>query len=225
MNTETTDIVLVTDCNSQSVLFLDYIHQKTGCRVSALNPQERFLMPEGRRALVLLDGDHVNEKDLLVWNTRAEENKAIVLSAFNVRDNKQVMELLIGIHLRGVFYRQDNLELICKGIVKLLEGELWISRPLSAMLIDFYRRQQVNTYRPVCGLTRRELEIVTLLVSGASNTEIAEKLFVSEHTVKSHLYNLFRKINVHNRIQATNWARQNLGTIPVMASRYANGRR
>ncbi len=106
-----------------------------------------------------------------------------------------------------------------------MEGELWISRPLSAMLIDFYRRQQVNTYRPVCGLTRRELEIVTLLVSGASNTEIAEKLFVSEHTVKSHLYNLFRKINVHNRIQATNWARQNLGTIPVMASRYANGRR
>ena len=102
MNTDTTDIVLVTDCNSQSVLFLDYIHQKTGCRVSALNPQERFLMPEGRRALVLLDGDHVNEKDLLVWNTRAEENKAIVLSAFNVRDNKQVMELLIGIHLRGV---------------------------------------------------------------------------------------------------------------------------
>ncbi|WP_143543328.1 hypothetical protein [Salinicola salarius] len=113
MNTENTDIVLVTDCNSQSVLFLDYIHQKTGCRVSALSPQERFPVAEGRHVLVLLDGDHVQEKDLLAWNTRAEENNAIILSAFNVRDNKQVMELLIGIHLRGVFYRQDNLELIC----------------------------------------------------------------------------------------------------------------
>ncbi|MCP1365881.1 LuxR C-terminal-related transcriptional regulator, partial [Halomonas sp. BBD48] len=73
-------------------------------------------------------------------------------------------------------------------------------------------------YRPVCSLTHREQEIISLLGSGASNTEIADKLFVSEHTVKSHLYNTFRKIKVHNRIQAMNWARQNLGPLPPIHS-------
>ena len=72
----------------------------------------------------------------------------------------------------------------------------------------------MNSYRPACGLTQRELEIIGLLGTGATNAEIAEKLFVSEHTVKSHLYNIFRKIKVHNRLQAMNWARRNLFSVP-----------
>ncbi|BBI71022.2 hypothetical protein HAALTHF_09420n [Vreelandella aquamarina] len=114
---------------------------------------------------------------------------------------------------RGVFYRNESLEVICKGIHALLEGELWMSRDLMARLILFYRKYQSNAFRPACGLTNREMEIISLLSAGSSNQQIADKLFVSEHTVKSHLYNIFRKINVHNRIQALNWIHQNLGPI------------
>jgi LuxR family transcriptional regulator of csgAB operon len=88
-----------------------------------------------------------------------------------------------------------------------------MSRDLMARLILFYRKYQSNAFRPACGLTNREMEIISLLSAGSSNQQIAEKLFVSEHTVKSHLYNIFRKINVHNRIQALNWIHQNLGPI------------
>lgn len=45
---------------------------------------------------------------------------------------------------------------------------------------------------------------------GASNIEIARLLFISENTVKTHLYNLFRKIAVKNRTQAVTWANENL---------------
>lgn len=135
-------------------------------------------------------------------------------SAINISDEEEAASLLVSTHLQGVFYRQDSLSLISKGIAKLLEGDMWMSRPLMTRLLDFYRRQQLNAYRPVCGLTQREVEIIGLLGTGASNTEIADQLFVSEHTVKSHLYNIFRKIKVHNRIQAMNWARQNLA-MPV----------
>ena len=48
------------------------------------------------------------------------------------------------------------------------------------------------------------------LMTGASNSEIASSLFVSEHTIKSHLYNVFKKINVRNRLQAVRWAKENL---------------
>lgn len=56
----------------------------------------------------------------------------------------------------------------------------------------------------------REQEIIRYLMTGASNTEIADSLFVSEHTIKSHLYNVFKKLNVKNRLQAVSWAKEYL---------------
>ncbi|HCH5920402.1 helix-turn-helix transcriptional regulator, partial [Vibrio parahaemolyticus] len=45
---------------------------------------------------------------------------------------------------------------------------------------------------------------------GASNQQIAEQLFVSENTVKTHLHNIFKKIDVKNRVQALIWAKENI---------------
>ena len=59
-------------------------------------------------------------------------------------------------------------------------------------------------------LTRREMEILDVLASGAKNEEIANKLFISPHTVRTHLYTIYRKIQVSNRLQAVLWASKNL---------------
>jgi ATP/maltotriose-dependent transcriptional regulator MalT len=63
------------------------------------------------------------------------------------------------------------------------------------------------------GLTPRELEILTLIAHGLSNREIAEKLFVSENTVKTHSANLFSKLNARRRTQAVQIAKE-AGVIP-----------
>jgi len=59
-------------------------------------------------------------------------------------------------------------------------------------------------------LTHREIEILSLVAIGAKNEEIADKLFVSPHTIKTHLYNIYKKLFVSNRLQATLWATKHL---------------
>jgi DNA-binding NarL/FixJ family response regulator len=56
------------------------------------------------------------------------------------------------------------------------------------------------------GLTRRELEILRLVAEGGTNGDVARRLWVTEPTVKFHLANIFRKLNVTNRTQASRWA-------------------
>jgi LuxR family transcriptional regulator of csgAB operon len=64
--------------------------------------------------------------------------------------------------------------------------------------------------KEVVFLTQRELEILSMVVSGATNEEIAARVCISPHTVKTHIYNIFKKINVPNRLQAALWAAKNL---------------
>ena len=63
------------------------------------------------------------------------------------------------------------------------------------------------------GITKRELEILSLIASGLSNREIAEKLFVSENTVKTHSSRLFEKMNAKRRTQAVQIGKE-VGLIP-----------
>jgi len=58
-------------------------------------------------------------------------------------------------------------------------------------------------------LTRRELEILRLAAEGSSNSQLAQKLWVTEQTVKFHLSNIYRKLNVTNRTEASRWAHLN----------------
>ncbi|ARS52417.1 LuxR C-terminal-related transcriptional regulator [Kushneria konosiri] len=212
-------VLLVTEINPQSELFMQYVRDRIGCEVETLAPRDAVPAEDDIQRVVLLDADHVNEKDMYHWEeSAASDSNTLTLAAFNLADENQAVNLATTFRLQGVFYRRDSLALICKGIAKLINDELWMSRNLMTRLIRFYRRQQINAFRPANGLTHRELEILRLLGTGASNTEIANQLFVSEHTVKSHLYNIFRKLKVRNRIQAMNWVRQNLGGAPIPPS-------
>ena len=118
--------------------------------------------------------------------------------------------LLMWPHTSGLFFRQDNLDRLVIGIRKVLQGEYWIPRHLLCDLVDYYRKGSGQPLRNQTLLTAREQEIVRHLMTGASNTEIADSLFVSEHTIKSHLYNVFKKLNVKNRLQAVSWAKDYL---------------
>ena len=67
------------------------------------------------------------------------------------------------------------------------------------------------------GLTRRELEILTLVAEGHSNAQLARMLWVTEQTVKFHLSNIYRKLGVANRTEASRWAQVH-GLLPLQAA-------
>jgi DNA-binding NarL/FixJ family response regulator len=67
------------------------------------------------------------------------------------------------------------------------------------------------------GLTRRELEILQLVAEGRSNAQLAKMLWVTEQTVKFHLSNIYRKLDVANRTEASRWA-QVQGLLPASSS-------
>jgi DNA-binding NarL/FixJ family response regulator len=113
----------------------------------------------------------------------------------------------------GIFYEDDSLDVLKKGIKAILSGELWFSRDIiSASLSSFVYKSNIHSSLnedDKIGLTKREKEILKLIALGKNNEDIADVLHISTLTVKTHVSNIYRKINVPNRIQAIFWATKN----------------
>jgi DNA-binding NarL/FixJ family response regulator len=95
-----------------------------------------------------------------------------------------------------------DLSLLNKAIDSVIRGELWIDRKT-------LRDSFLHRGRDEISLTRREQEILRCLGSGLSNKEIADKLRITEQTVKSHCNHLYKKFGVKNRLQLALYTTQN----------------
>lgn len=114
-------------------------------------------------------------------------------------------------NLKGLFYQPSEPEQIARGLAEIINGQNWLPRHVSSQLLHYYRHIFQNHHtKATIELTTRELQILRSLKTGASNMQMAESLFISEFTVKSHLYQIFKKLSVKNRTQAIAWANQNL---------------
>jgi DNA-binding CsgD family transcriptional regulator len=133
-----------------------------------------------------------------------------LVAFFNVSKDLGIEARAIRAGVRGFFYVEDQPDHIRKGVRAIFEGELWVSREIMSRCILEEKGREKPFPRGAHGLTAREIEILSLLAIGATNEEISEKLFISINTVKTHIYNLFHKINVPNRLQAALWAAKNL---------------
>lgn len=120
--------------------------------------------------------------------------------------------------VKGLFFANDSIDRVLKGVGALLRGEVWIPREIlahAAMRRDEDSGVMVEQSR----LTMREMEVLSLVSTGATNDEIAATLYISPHTVKTHMYNIFQKIGVENRLHAAMWATRHLkGRLPSFVS-------
>lgn len=178
-------------------------------------------------ALVKRDQD-VEVKKLILWDCvgKSRENILTDLDLLNEKiSSQEFFVCLFNIHpgvgveqpamthgVRGFFYEPDSLDILLKGVKAIFNGELWISRKIltERILEETGERHDNILNQDINLLTPREIEILSLIAVGTPNEGIAEELFISPHTVKTHLYNIFKKINVPNRLQAALWAAKKL---------------
>ena len=145
-----------------------------------------------------------------------ESNYASLFKQFhmvliNVNPVQKMEDQGLELGVRGFFYSQDPIERLPKVISAVLEGELWVSREmLTKSFLKGDRGDRRIRMRKANPLTTREVEILSLVSAGAKNEEIADELCISPNTVKTHVYNIFKKINVPNRLQAALWAVKHL---------------
>ncbi|NMR27541.1 helix-turn-helix transcriptional regulator, partial [Pseudoalteromonas sp. NEC-BIFX-2020_015] len=122
-------------------------------------------------------------------------------------------------NFKGVFYDHDAPENVFKGLVRIINDELWFSRKIIsstfieilAMVTNSEQSNTLNidsTHEQLVNLTKREKSVIYLLAQGASNHDIADRLNISDHTVKTHLYSAFKKTSSRNRIELANWAQR-----------------
>lgn len=113
--------------------------------------------------------------------------------------------------VRGFLYEHDGTAALLKMIEAVFNSEIWVSRiVMTEYLFTNGLKMPSNSNTTLSGLTSREIEILNSITMGYSNTEIADKLCISPHTVKTHIYHLFKKIKVSSRFQATRWALDHL---------------
>lgn len=223
-----TSAVILNDCQAfivgpnhfQNTLFATYIETHSLCRSSVVDYIVPCAANSGRTTMcttaVLYDCFELKRaalEDLVLAELeRLPPEWSLILFNLDRHAGVEKKALEYGVH--GFFYQDDSVETLLKGLAAVFGGELWVSRKnisdvILASEFRFRRMQTANHIYPH-SLTKREVEVLGLLTLGASNCVIAEKLFISPHTVRTHLNNTFRKINVTSRLEASIWASKNL---------------
>jgi DNA-binding NarL/FixJ family response regulator len=137
--------------------------------------------------------------------TQKMKTKIIVLTASD-DESEYVQAMRYG--TSGIVLKQTATELLLKSIRKVYGGEIWLdSKTTAAVMRQFASPSDPGPReRDKPRLSNREREIVALVAQGFKNKEIAERMFISEQTVKNHLHNIFDKLGVSDRLELALYA-------------------
>ncbi len=108
----------------------------------------------------------------------------------------------------GYLLKDSSMAEVSQAVRLVASGQSLISPMMAAKLFAEFKAMSGAEVRParVPKLTDRELEVLNLVAHGLNNREIAEKLFISENTVKNHVRNMLEKLQLHSRIEAVMYA-------------------
>ncbi len=116
-------------------------------------------------------------------------------------------------NLKGLLFENTNESLVHQGLAAIDKGELWFPRPVTDLWMRQMLASEQQTTLQSNNLTCKEIKVLKSLYSGLHSSAIADKLYISEATVRVHLHKIYQKIAVKNKQQALAWCQKNLNKV------------
>ncbi len=158
--------------------------------------------------ILLLDINMPNMNGLdVLKELKARKSKVKVL-VLTVHNETEYLMKAVDIGINGYVLKDSESAELKKAIRAIMDGETYI-QPSLIPALNAKRLERNEDEEKIDSLTRRELEVLKLLAIGMYNKEVAEKLEISERTVKNHVSNIFKKLEVTDRTQAAVFAIRN----------------
>lgn len=147
--------------------------------------------------------------DLLLLDLQMERNTLADIEALSQKipvvvltASEVVAEAVTAIRMgaRAVVFKRFAVETLMDAIRTVAEGNVWMPASLQTHMVTRLRNPDANL------LSAREEEVVRYVVLGLRNAEVAQKLSISEQTVKTHLNSIFRKLKIRDRVELVLYA-------------------
>jgi DNA-binding NarL/FixJ family response regulator len=159
---------------------------------------------------ILRDAAAMNMQQVLKYGDNLINTKVIIVGQ---RFNEENVMVMIEAGARGFFRTALGDELLIKCIRVVARGEIWLEAVLITWVFEALRKEVMEKRNHLKSLahissaklkilTPREMEVLALISESMTNEEIAQKLFLSVKTVKTHMRNIFAKANIRNRVEA-----------------------
>lgn len=140
-----------------------------------------------------------------------KEKPQIGIIALTIHDQEEYLFELINAGISGYLLKDIGPDLLIETILGVSKGNSFIHPSMTTKVFTEFNRLSnlVASQNQPNGLTKREVEVLKLIAQGENNRSIAQKLYLSEKTVKNHITNIFQKIGVVDRTQAALYAIKN----------------
>ncbi len=172
----------------------------------------------GSECLANIDNDDV---DIILLDINMPEINGLELLSSIRKKRNSVKVLMLTVHneveyivkatnlgVNGYILKDAGFEELKNAIYAVYKGELYIQPKLIPYLNSYLIRKDRDT-EIIKTLTNREIEVLKLVAVGDSNRDVANALGISERTIKNHISNIFKKIDVNDRTQAAVFAIKN----------------
>ena len=158
--------------------------------------------------VVLLDINMPGMNGLEVLEVIKQENLNVKVLILTIHNEIEYLYKAVEIGVNGYVLKDSESDVLIKAIRSIYGGESYIQPNMASLLFKKINGELDNQVKHN-KLTKREIEVLKLITQGLLNKEIADQLCISEKTVKNHVSNIFKKIEVSDRTQAAVYAIKN----------------
>ena len=206
---ETIRVLVVDDTRIHTQLLADALRRDRQLEVVAPPARSRDLVETVRahKVGVVVLSSNLDEEPLrgfeLLRQLRASDPGILAIMLLDSSKREAILQAFRA-GARGIFSRHDSVETLSKCIRSVYEGQIWANSQQMSFAVEALAASPMVRAVDANGLSllsKREMDVVRSLAEGLTNREIAERLGLSQHTIKNYLFRVYDKLGVSSRLE------------------------